>query len=78
MPGGRRNSKPPSAPKSTRDPEPAASAPAPVQALKPRPVLFAVMCVMFAVWMAFLIALYFKTHPRPSLAQNTATSQLSG
>ena len=35
-----------------------------VQPLKPRPRLLAVMSVVFAAWVVFLVALYFKTsHP---------------
>jgi hypothetical protein len=37
--------------------------------LKPRPVLFKVLGVVFALWVAFLVALYFKTvYPRHSSA----------
>jgi hypothetical protein len=42
---------------------------APPDPLKPRPVLFKVLCVVFAVWVVFLVALYFKTaYPRRSTA----------
>jgi hypothetical protein len=64
MAAARGQSKSPPTQKSKRDPEPAAAAPAPAQPLKPRPVLFAVLCVVFALWMVFLIVLYFTTiHP---------------
>ena len=41
----------------------------PPQPLKPRPVLLAAMSVVFAGWVIFLAALYFKTeYPRRSTA----------
>ena len=40
-----------------------------VRPLKPRPALLAVTSVIFALWVGFLVALYFKTdHPRRSTA----------
>lgn len=36
---------------------------APVQPLQPRPRLFALTAVVFAVWVLFLVGLYFKTVP---------------
>ena len=69
--------KPQLPPKSNRDPEPVAPAPVPVRPLKPRPVLLAVMSVVFALWMAFLVVLYFKTiHPRRSTAPSSGLSLL--
>ena len=45
--------------------EPGSSIPAP--RLKPRPRLLAVLALVFAVWVAFLVTLYFKTvSPRRS------------
>jgi hypothetical protein len=45
---------------------PGAAAPV-VQPLKPRPRLLAVMSVLFAAWVVFLVTLYFRTtHPRRS------------
>ena len=36
---------------------------------KPRPVLLAVISVIFALWVAFLVVLYFKTiYPRRSVS----------
>lgn len=44
-------------------------APLPLEPLRPRPLLLTVMAVIFALWMGFLVALYFKTiHPRRSAA----------
>jgi hypothetical protein len=41
----------------------------PPQPLKPRPVLLAVLALVFAGWVTFLVALYFKTeYPRRSTA----------
>ena len=41
----------------------------PPDPLKPRPVLFRVLGVVFALWVAFLVVLYFKTvYPRRSTA----------
>lgn len=40
-----------------------------VDPLTPRPGLLALLAVLFAVWMAFLVYLYFKTvHPHRSVA----------
>ena len=76
MAGGRGKPKSPPPPKAKPNPEPAAPAPVPARPLKPRPALLAVMSVVFALWMAFLIALYFKTsHPRRSTAPSTALSR---
>jgi len=37
--------------------------------LKPRPVLFKAVSAIFALWVAFLVVLYFKTvYPRRSSA----------
>ena len=42
---------------------------APPDPLKPRPALFKALCFVFALWVVFLVALYFKTvHPRRSTA----------
>ena len=42
---------------------------APPDPLKPRPVLFKVLGVVFALWVVFLVVLYVKTaHPRRSTA----------
>ena len=42
---------------------------APSEPLKPRPGLFKVFGVVFALWVAFLVVLYVKTvHPRRSTA----------
>ena len=38
-----------------------AVAPIPVRALKPRCRLFVIMWIVMALWVAFLLALYFKT-----------------
>jgi hypothetical protein len=48
---------------------PAESAAPPVRPLKPRPKLLAVTSIVFALWVAFLVGLYFKTvYPRRSTA----------
>lgn len=36
----------------------------PMRSLTPRPMLLAALSLVFALWMAFLVYLYFKT-PRP-------------
>jgi hypothetical protein len=33
----------------------------PARQLKPHPVLFRVLCVIFAIWMAVLLVMYFWT-----------------
>jgi len=41
----------------------------PPRPLKPRPILFAFLCLVFTLWAGFLLALYFKTeYPRRSVA----------
>ena len=76
MAGGRGKPKSPHQPKAKPSPEPAAPVPTPARPLKPRPVLLAVMSVLFALWMAFLVVLYFKTsHPRRSTAPTSVLSQ---
>lgn len=47
-----------------RTPEVAAPTFEPAPPLKPRPKLLAVLAVVLAVWVGFLVFLYFKT-PRP-------------
>jgi len=45
------------------DNPPAAAPPSPakrVRPLKPRPRLFLVLCILFALWMAALLVFYFK------------------
>ena len=57
-------------------PEPTTPAPAvPAPPLQPRPTLFKVLCAAFALWVGFLVVLYFKTvypgrstAPRPDAA----------
>ena len=76
MARGRGKSKPLPTPKNQREQEPAAPALPPAQPLKPRPVLLLVTSVVFALWMAFLIVLYFTTiHPHRSVAPTTAVSR---
>ena len=64
--------------KATAQAEPAATPPPqPLRPLKPRPVLLAVMAVIFALWMGFLVTLYFKTiHPRRSVAPDGVSSAI--
>ena len=41
----------------------------PVRPLAPRPLLFKILSLVFAAWIAFLVYLYVKTvHPRRSVA----------
>jgi hypothetical protein len=57
-----RESQPPADP-------PGAPAEFPPQPLKPRPILLAALSVIFALWVAFLVALYVKTeYPHRSTA----------
>lgn len=59
----------PSAGSTNRPAGPSGAAPFPARPLKPRPVLFTTLSVAFALWVAFLVALYFKTeYPRRSVA----------
>lgn len=44
--------------------------------LKPRPRLLAILSIMFAAWMAFLVVLYFTTiSPRRSVAPDDSLSR---
>jgi hypothetical protein len=43
----------------------------PMRSLTPRPMLLTALSVVFALWMAFLIALYFKSMPARPKANST-------
>lgn len=58
MSRGKRTEK--SAPKGERQPDAPATGPIAVKLL-PRRRLFVVMCVIFALWVGFLVTLYFTT-----------------
>ena len=48
---------------------------APVRPLTPRPLLFKILSVVFAAWIAFLVYLYVKTvHPRRSVAPDPVSA----
>jgi hypothetical protein len=50
-----------------------------VTPLKPRPVLFAMLCLVFATWVAFLAGLYFETvypHRHPATTQAATSAPL--
>ena len=50
-----------------------------VDPLTPRPKVFAVLLIVFAVWMAFLVFLYFKTvYPHRSTAPKSEFASLAG
>ena len=56
---------------------PAADAPEriAVPPLKPRPLLFKILSLVFAAWIAFLVYLYVKTvHPRRSVAPDPVSA----
>jgi hypothetical protein len=76
----RRERKPPD-PKAPSTAPPAPSVPSvPVRPFKPHPILFAVMMLLFAIWVSILLILYFKTvyphrHPaRPTTVSMDLTS----
>ena len=61
-------------------PTPKARPQAPASPLRPRPRLFAALCVIFALWIAALLILYFITvyprrHPGNSGVQIPSVSQ---
>ena len=58
--------RPPPAHPSPEPPTPAQVAPA--DPLTPRPALFKVLCAVFALWVGFLVTLYFKTSSQRSTA----------
>ena len=65
----KRVTRPPAAPRAAGPAEAAGNDLPPPRPLKPRPVLLAVLSVVFAGWVVFLAALYFKTeYPRRSTA----------
>jgi hypothetical protein len=54
-------SRPARATKSSGQPKQPPAAPEPVVRLKPRPAIFFILLVVFAIWIGFLVSLYFKT-----------------
>ncbi len=67
-PSAKRGKTPPAAPPAGSAPAPDKESPAqafPPRPLKPRPKLLALLAVVFSLWVAFLVALYFRTiYPR--------------